>query len=368
MPESPVPPLSRLYVYLTEGCNLACRHCWLAPRFDPDLLSTQWLAPELFARVLDEALPLGLSEVKLTGGEPLLHPKLPRLLDELQTRELSVVVETNGTLLTAGTAARLGELGARVSVSLDGADAVTHDELRGVQGAFERACRGVSLLAEAGVRTQVIFTVMRGNVEQLTAVPTLAQELGASSVKFNVVQPTARGERLHDADDGMSVGEYLRCMELVETELSATTDLSLHFDVPLAFRPLHRIAEPGGMSRCAILGVVGVLAGGHYALCGIGEQVPEMVFGEVGRDALREVWEDHPVLRQLREGLPGRLRGICGDCVLNTVCLGSCVAQNYYREHDLLAPFWFCELAEAEGLFPASRRRSSLTAGEGVSP
>jgi hypothetical protein len=36
-------------------------------------------------------------------------------------------------------------------------------------------------------------------------------------------------------------------------------------------------------------------------------------------------------------------------------CLGSCVAQNYYRSHDLFAPFWFCELAEAEGLFPASR-------------
>jgi SynChlorMet cassette radical SAM/SPASM protein ScmF len=358
--DAPTPRLARLYFYLTEGCNLACRHCWLAPRYDPDLTSTTCLAPNLFARALDEAVPLGLTDVKLTGGEPLLHPDLPHLLDEIGERDLSVSVETNGTLMTEPIARRLKDLQAHVSVSLDGAEAATHDELRGVPGAFERACNGLTLLAEAGIGPQVIFTVMRRNAAELTSLVRLAEDLGAASVKLNVVQPTARGERLYQSHDGLSVADYLDLAAMVQRELAPACDLTLCFDVPLAFRPLHRLASRGGMGHCAILGVLGVLAGGQYALCGIGEQVPEMVFGAVGGDSLREVWEGHPVLRELREGLPERLGGICGDCVMHAVCLGSCVAQSYYRVHDLFAPFWFCEAALDDGLFPETRRRSCL--------
>ena len=68
------PPLSRIYFYLTEGCNLACRHCWLAPGFDPDGSRHAVLPVELFETAIREARPLGLARVKLTGGEPLLHP------------------------------------------------------------------------------------------------------------------------------------------------------------------------------------------------------------------------------------------------------------------------------------------------------
>jgi hypothetical protein len=40
---------------------------------------------------------------------------------------------------------------------------------------------------------------------------------------------------------------------------------------------------------------------------------------------------------------------------MKSKCFGSCVAQNYYRSKDLAAPFWFCEMAEEAGLFPATR-------------
>jgi hypothetical protein len=44
-------------------------------------------------------------------------------------------------------------------------------------------------------------------------------------------------------------------------------------------------------------------------------------------------------------------------------CLGSCVAQNYYRSGNLTAPYWFCQQAYEMGLFPASRLKS-VPAGE----
>jgi radical SAM protein with 4Fe4S-binding SPASM domain len=98
------------------------------------------------------------------------------------------------------------------------------------------------------------------------------------------------------------------------------------------------------------------MASGSYALCGIGEHVPELVFGHASKDPLAEVWKDNPVLREIRDGMPRRLGGICGECLMRGVCLGSCIAQNYYRDRDLWAPFWFCEEAERLGLFPESRR------------
>jgi radical SAM protein with 4Fe4S-binding SPASM domain len=63
------------------------------------------------------------------------------------------------------------------------------------------------------------------------------------------------------------------------------------------------------------------------------------------------------VLAGIRNGLPKELRGICSECLMRGRCQGCCVAANYQRTGDLLAPFWFCEAAAAAGLFPASRRK-----------
>jgi len=350
-------PLRQIYFYLTEGCNLACRHCWLAPKLDADGSRYPTLSVELFASILQEAKPLGLSNVKLTGGEPLLHPHFDQLLEIVASEALGLTIETNGLLMTPALAARIAQFPRRfVLVSVDGADAATHEWVRGVPGAFDAATRAVRLLAEAGLRPQMIFSVMRYNADQVEAVIRLAETLGAASLKFNVVQPTARGEKLAEADQTLSVAELIALGRRVEYELAANTPLKLFFDFPQAFRTMSRIASGEDCAVCGILGILGVIASGHYALCGIGEHVPELVFGLAGQDALAEVWNGHPVLRQLRQGLPARLEGICGRCLMKYRCLGSCVAQNYYRSGNLWAPFWFCEEADKAGLFPASRR------------
>ena len=80
--------------------------------------------------------------------------------------------------------------------------------------------------------------------------------------------------------------------------------------------------EGSGCGICGIYGILGVLANGSYALCGIGETVPELVFGHASKDPLADVWKDNPVLREIREGLPRRLGGICGECLMKGVCLG----------------------------------------------
>lgn len=189
--DKPVPHLNQLYFYLTQGCNLACRHCWLSPKLDPKGDKYPVLPVELFETAIREAKPLGLSGVKLTGGEPLLHPEFTRLLEIVRREELGLTIETNGLLCTPEVAAEIARSPRRfVSVSMDGTDAATHDAIRGVSGSFEAARQAVRNLAAAKMSPQVIMTVMRCNAGQIEAMVRMAEDLGAGSIKFNVVQPT----------------------------------------------------------------------------------------------------------------------------------------------------------------------------------
>ncbi|HXX53887.1 MAG TPA: SynChlorMet cassette radical SAM/SPASM protein ScmF [Thermodesulfovibrionales bacterium] len=359
-----IPPIRQLYFYLTEGCNLACRHCWLAPRLDTTGSRYPVLPVELFETAIREARPFGLSAVKLTGGEPLLHPQFTRLLEIVRREGLGLRIETNGMLCSPETAAEIAKSPKPfVSVSIDGIDAATHDRVRGIEGSFQAAIRAVRNLVAVGIRSQIIFTVMRSNAGQVDAMVSMAEKMGADSVKFNVVQPTARGERLHEKRETLSVAELITLGRHVDRELAPITKLRLFFDYPQAFLTLSRIANGDGRGVCGISTILGVLAIGRYALCGIGEQVPDLVFGEVGKDQLEEVWQGHPVLTELRTGLPGRLEGICALCLMKSRCLGSCVAQNYYTQGRFWAPFWFCEQAHEAGLFPTSRMGTKSAPG-----
>ncbi len=356
--EEKLPSLNHFYAYLTDGCNLACRHCWLSPALERgESLNHPVLSVDDFQKAVNEAIPLGLSSVKLTGGEPLLHPDFSRFLEIIHHQNLSLIIETNGLLCTPDRAAEIAAIpDAFVSVSIDGADADTHDRIRGVSGSFDSACEAVRALSGRGVRTQMILSLMRDNLDQIDDVIEMAADLGAESVKFNQVQPIARGESIQNRKDALSLPAILALADHVEDYFRRNRAVDLYFDIPPAFHPLSRIAGGQRSRTCGILGILGLIPGGSYALCGIGKHMPDLVFGKIGIDKLDRIWRNHPILLQLREGLPDQLTGICSNCLMRHRCLGSCIAQNYYRTRNLWSPFWFCEAADRQGLFPESRR------------
>jgi SynChlorMet cassette radical SAM/SPASM protein ScmF len=360
-PEPAIPPLNQIYFYLTEGCNLRCRHCWIMTEQEsaPTSASKALLDLQLFESIVEQARPLGLTAVKLTGGEPLLHPDIRPMLEIIKAAQLKLTVETNGVLLTPELAALMASCHQPfVSVSLDGTDPETHEWVRQVPGSFQAALRGLKHLVQAGIRPQVIFTIMKKNRDQVGAVARLAQDVGAESVKFNILQPSPRGDKMRDEGETLTITEIVETGRWVERELAPGIDIPLFFSHPHAFSPLKQVIGGNRLRRaCGIRGIMGVLANGSYALCGIGSHIPELVFGHASRDSLAEVWQTHPVLQEIREGLPHRLEGICSECLLKHRCLGHCLAQNYYHSRDLWTPFWFCQEAHAAGLFPESRRR-----------
>ena len=350
------PPLTSYYVYLTGGCNLACRHCWLSPTFEPGGDTGGHLPYEAFALAIEQGLPLGLEHVKLTGGEPLLHPDLLRMVDLLREKEVGLTIETNGTLLTRSLARYLKDKSTLhfISLSLDGATPESHDAFRGVKGSFDKTCQAIGYLVQVGYRPQVIMSLHQDNMGEIEPLVKLAEKLGAGSVKFSPVRPTGRGELMAQREQLLDIRRLIEMGRWVESELQKRTRLRLFFSWPLAFYGLQRLLALDDYS-CNVRNILGILPARHLALCGIGVQVPELCYGQLGEDLVADVWMSHPALIGLRQSVPADLEGICGRCIFRQRCLGMCVAENYHAARRLTAPYWFCHEADKAGLFPRSR-------------
>src|SRR3972149_10352453 len=113
-------PLNQIYFYLTEGCNLRCSHCWIAPKYQPEGRTYPSLDFDLFCSIVEQGKSLGLKGVKLTGGEPFLHPDIHKIIEYLSGEDLRLTIETNGILCTPELAGEIKKCtNPFVSVSID---------------------------------------------------------------------------------------------------------------------------------------------------------------------------------------------------------------------------------------------------------
>ena len=352
-----VPPLKTFYAYLSGGCNLACRHCWINPTFEKPGSSGQCLDEKLYTQAIEEALPLGLDSMKFTGGEPLLHPEFVRLAEIATHNGIKTWMETNGTLITRDLAFHLKKKTSlfQISVSLDGATESTHDNIRNVPGSFAAAVKGIEYLAEAGYKPQIIMSLFPKNLEEVESLIQLAVERGCNSVKFNIVQPSGRSEKLEDKAELIPLHIILENGRKIEKELQAKYNISLLFGWPIAFQSIGNINK-GPSGSCNIFSILGILPSGQMAMCGIGTQEKDLIYGMIGKDKIVDVWTNNLVLKSIRSEVPEHLQGVCNACLFKKHCLGSCIALNYHRSRSITAPYWFCDEASNKGLFPLSRK------------
>jgi SynChlorMet cassette radical SAM/SPASM protein ScmF len=371
LPEG-VPPLRSFYLYLSNCCNLACRHCWISPRLikkqpgPGDVIDVKALRA-----ALEEAKPLGLSFVKLTGGEPMLHPCFREIVDLVSENALTMVMETNGTLLTAEVASYLKNETTMnfVSVSIDSAIASKHDTFRGVKGAFAAVLRGLDHLVAAGFNNlQVIMSVHRGNRDEIEDVARLAADRGAASIKFSPVTNAGRGIAMKKRGETLDFTERLALDQYIFNELgphlrNQGITIELLLNTPLAMMPISEILRRQGDSGdCGVLGILGFLGGGEIAMCGIGRSLPELVYGRLGEDSIRSIWLHHPTIIKLRRQLAdvNNYPAICRQCTLARYCRTGCVAQNYVNSNQLIWPDALCAEAYKSGLFPKTRQKAPV--------
>ncbi|HEY4682720.1 MAG TPA: radical SAM protein [Candidatus Acidoferrales bacterium] len=182
---------------LTTGCNLRCIHCRATAQelSSPDDLPTPNVL-DLIQQICRYSHPILI----LSGGEPLFRKDIFEIARYGTECGLRVALATNGTLVTPEVARKIAWAGVRrVSISLDGADAATHDSFRGIPGAFAAALRGIEHLQSAGVPVQINTTIARHNAHQLPAILDLALALGCAALHTFLLVPVGCGVNIAES-------------------------------------------------------------------------------------------------------------------------------------------------------------------------
>lgn len=309
---------------VTKACNLTCAHCRASASREP---APGELTTEEGLRLLEDLAESGTRMVILSGGEALARRDVMELAQDGTRLGLRMTLATNGSLVDRQAARLIKASGiARVSVSLDGAHASTHDTIRGMPGAFDMAVQGISRLVEAGVPVQVNTTVASVNISEMSRIPELVEKLGACAWHVFFLVPTGRGASIKPA----LVGEY---RDMLEDFRKVSNGSSIECKATCAPQYYRMLLEEEGFSPTK-----GCLAGtGFGFVSATGEVQPcgflQVSCGNVRQRPFSEIWVSSPLLLALRD--PDMLKGKCGSCRFKEVC-GGCRARAFEVLGDAL--------------------------------
>lgn len=317
---------------LTERCNLACAHCYIAA--GPWQEQEGELSLAECRRIADQILELNPSPLfVLSGGEPLVRDDLEDFARHAKDRGATVVVGTNGTGLTAERIESLKDAGVTgFALSVDSLDPRYHDRFRHGDGALAQTLGAAERIREAGLDFLVQTTVTKGNRHELRDLAAWAARAEAMCFNVYFLVETGRGVGMQglppESNDEVlrelvEMGEEYRGRMMVRSKCQPQIMRHVHERTPDA--PLAQYATrcPCGIQYCRIT------PEGKVTPC---PYTPE-VAGDLRETSFRDIWEGSEVFRRLREG---ELGGKCGRCEYRVVC-GGCRARAHARKGDLLA-------------------------------
>ncbi len=330
---------------ITRSCNLACVHCRAAAQ---DCPYEGELSLSECKKVMDEIAQVAKPIIILTGGEPLLRADVFDLADYGRKAGFRMTMATNGTLLTPAIVQKMKDSGIeRISISIDGADAPSHDAFRKVPGAFEGALRGIALARQAKLDFQVNTTITRANIDDFPAIHDLVVSLGALAHHIFMLVPMGRGKEL--TQGAISAEEYEKTLHWfydrrgkAPLQLKATC-------APHYYRIMRQRARAEGTQiNFETFGLDAVTRGclggtGFVFISHLGQVQPcgylELDCGNVREKSFRDIWLNSAVFHNLRD--LKRYEGKCGKCEFTRVC-GGCRARAYELSGNYMAEEPLC--------------------------
>ena len=378
---------------VTKGCNLRCIHCRATAT---ELSSPTDLPTARALDIIDQIAEVSNPILVLSGGEPLYRSDIFQLARYAADKGLRVALATNGTLVTKEVARMIADSAIkRVSISLDGADAATHDTFRGIPGAFEAALYGFRNLKQVGMSVQINMTIARHNAEQLPRVLELAKSVGADALHTFLLVPVGCGvdiaeeqmvppeeyermlnwfydrsleggielkatcaphyfrvvrqRRVADRHAAEAAAKTARTQESPHPGAIGPTDMLMPGGTGISLRPQapphgHHTGHPGGHPNDMNAMTKGCLAGtGVCFISHEGEVYPcgylPAIAGDLRKQKFADVWANAAVFNELRDA--DNLKGKCGCCEFRNVCMG-CRARAFAASGDYLGEEPFC--------------------------
>jgi heme b synthase len=332
---------------VTRSCNLNCKHCRAGAcnKAYRGEFSTEECR-KVLANVASFCKPI----IILTGGEPMMRDDIYEIARYGNDLGLRMVMAPCGLLMTPENTRLMKESGIqRISLSIDGANAASHDAFRQVPGAFDAVVKAARIAREVGLEFQVNTTITKHNYQEIDQILQLAIDLGAVGYHPFLLVPTGRGKALADAE--IAPAEY-------ESVLSWIYEKSL--TVPIEMKPTcaphyYRIfrqkeqaagrkvtRETHGMAAMS----KGCMGGQSFAfvshvgkvqICGfLDEEAGDL--RQVDYDFAR-IWRESPLFLKMRD--LDHYHGKCGFCEYRRVC-GGCRARAYAVSGDSLDEEPFC--------------------------
>ena len=250
-----------LRISLTTACNLNCVYCGVGKDVAPALSDDQ------LVQLVTTAVGLGLTAVRLTGGEPLLRPGAVELIERLKaiTGLRSLTMTTNGLLLEKMAPALKGAGLDGLNISLDSCNKGRYRLLTG-GGSLNKALAGIRAACSCGLPVKLNAVALEGIKEDLPALLAFARENGLP-LRFIELMPLGCNQRLK-GPTGAEIRQYLEAGGYTLTPLRATYGLgpAVYYRLQETNQPLGFI-EPMGNCFCSSCNRLRLTAQGQLRPC-----------------------------------------------------------------------------------------------------
>lgn len=187
-------PLSAT-IELTPFCNFSCTMCYVRLTHEQAKKQGELITKEQICTVARQAKEMGTLYLTLTGGEPFVRPDFWEIYGELNKMGFLISILSNGSMIDEAVIKKFQEYGMPycIKLTLYGASDESYKKVCNCDNGFTKAEKAIKLLKEAKAPLYLTATIVRENVEDVSAMSKLAKEWGVPLVHTASVVKSSRG-------------------------------------------------------------------------------------------------------------------------------------------------------------------------------